>query len=190
VEPTPGAGPRYDRGVIWEPFVLALFLGLIVSAGLYFAYMWPSVEPLDAEPVTTAADSPSAAPVADEVEDEDRIEEHSGATRKAEARKAENKRAAESTDDRKASTKKADDKLAEAKKTADKHAADKKVEPKVDDKKPDEAKVEDKVVDKVEDKVDDDKVTAKADDKKPDDAKAPDDNKEASADSDEASSKS
>ena len=34
VEPTPGAGPRYDRGVIWEPFVLALFLGLIVSAGL------------------------------------------------------------------------------------------------------------------------------------------------------------
>jgi hypothetical protein len=33
--------------VIWEPFVLALLLGLIVSAGLYFAYLWPSVEPLD-----------------------------------------------------------------------------------------------------------------------------------------------
>lgn len=33
--------------VIWEPFVLALVLGLIVSAGLYFAYMWPTVEPLD-----------------------------------------------------------------------------------------------------------------------------------------------
>jgi len=33
--------------VIWEPFVLALVLGLIVSAGLYFAYLWPSVEPLD-----------------------------------------------------------------------------------------------------------------------------------------------
>jgi hypothetical protein len=31
--------------VIWEPFVLALVLGLIVSAGLYFAYLWPSVEP-------------------------------------------------------------------------------------------------------------------------------------------------
>jgi hypothetical protein len=58
VEPTPGAGPRYDRGVIWEPFVLALFLGLIVSAGLYFAYLWPSVEPSEAEPVMAAADSP------------------------------------------------------------------------------------------------------------------------------------
>jgi hypothetical protein len=36
--------------VIWEPFVLALVLGLIVSAGLYFAYLWPSVEPVDEEP--------------------------------------------------------------------------------------------------------------------------------------------
>lgn len=59
VEPTPGARPRYDRGVIWEPFVLALFLGLIVSAGLYFAYLWPSVEPSDAEPVMAGADSPA-----------------------------------------------------------------------------------------------------------------------------------
>jgi hypothetical protein len=59
VEPTPGAGPRYDRGVIWEPFVLALFLGLIVSAGLYFAYLWPSVEPSEAEPVMAASDSPA-----------------------------------------------------------------------------------------------------------------------------------
>jgi hypothetical protein len=31
--------------VIWEPFILALVLGIIVSAGLYFAYLWPSVEP-------------------------------------------------------------------------------------------------------------------------------------------------
>jgi hypothetical protein len=31
--------------VIWEPFVLAVVLGLIVSAGLYFAYLWPSAEP-------------------------------------------------------------------------------------------------------------------------------------------------
>jgi hypothetical protein len=31
--------------VIWAPFILALFLGLVVSAGLYFAYLWPSVEP-------------------------------------------------------------------------------------------------------------------------------------------------
>jgi hypothetical protein len=33
--------------VIWGPFVLALALGMIVSGGLYFAYMWPSVEPED-----------------------------------------------------------------------------------------------------------------------------------------------
>ena len=31
--------------MIWGPFVLAVVLGLIVSAGLYFAYLWPSVEP-------------------------------------------------------------------------------------------------------------------------------------------------
>jgi hypothetical protein len=40
--------------VIWEPFVLALVLGLIISAGLYFAYLWPSIEPLpleDGDPV-------------------------------------------------------------------------------------------------------------------------------------------
>jgi len=48
-EPTPASTPRYDQRVIWEPFVLALFLGLIVSAGLYYAYLWPSVEPLDPE---------------------------------------------------------------------------------------------------------------------------------------------
>lgn len=33
--------------MIWEPFALALVLGLVVSAGLYFAYLWPTVEPLD-----------------------------------------------------------------------------------------------------------------------------------------------
>jgi hypothetical protein len=33
--------------VIWEPFAIALVLGLLISAGLYFAYLWPSVEPLD-----------------------------------------------------------------------------------------------------------------------------------------------
>lgn len=37
--------------VIWEPFVLALVLGLLVSAGLYFAYLWPAVEPLDDDDV-------------------------------------------------------------------------------------------------------------------------------------------
>jgi hypothetical protein len=55
-EPTPGPRSRYDRDVIWEPFVLALFLGLVVSAGLYFAYLWPSVEP-EIEPALAFADS-------------------------------------------------------------------------------------------------------------------------------------
>ena len=35
--------------MIWGPFVLALVLGLLVSAGLYFAYLWPQVEPNDEE---------------------------------------------------------------------------------------------------------------------------------------------
>lgn len=39
--------------MIWEPFVLALFLGLIVSAGLYFAYLWPSVEPTEEDSQAT-----------------------------------------------------------------------------------------------------------------------------------------
>jgi len=46
---TTGGAPRYHPGVIWGPFLLALALGLIVSAGLYFAYLWPSVEP-ESEP--------------------------------------------------------------------------------------------------------------------------------------------
>jgi hypothetical protein len=41
--------------VIWEPFVLALVLGLVISAGLYFAYLWPSVEPVEPEPDDAAA---------------------------------------------------------------------------------------------------------------------------------------
>jgi hypothetical protein len=38
---------------------MALVLGLLVSAGLYFAYLWPSVEPQD-------DDDEDAAAVADE----------------------------------------------------------------------------------------------------------------------------
>jgi hypothetical protein len=45
--------------VIWEPFVLALVLGIIISAGLYFAYLWPAVEPLDEEPAANAAAGPA-----------------------------------------------------------------------------------------------------------------------------------
>jgi hypothetical protein len=47
--------------VIWEPFLLALVLGIIVSAGLYFAYLWPSVEPADDEPVTVSPPSSAEA---------------------------------------------------------------------------------------------------------------------------------
>jgi hypothetical protein len=46
-EPTTGRAARYHPDVIWGPFLLAVALGLIVSAGLYFAYLWPSVEPPD-----------------------------------------------------------------------------------------------------------------------------------------------
>jgi hypothetical protein len=61
-------GARYHPGVIWGPFLLALALGLVVSAGLYFAYLWPQVEPdePDAEaktadpPAETAASEPAA----------------------------------------------------------------------------------------------------------------------------------
>jgi hypothetical protein len=49
--------------VIWEPFLLALVLGIIVSAGLYFAYLWPSVEPID-EPAATLPEAPAVAPTA------------------------------------------------------------------------------------------------------------------------------
>jgi hypothetical protein len=51
--------------VIWEPFALALVLGLIISAGLYFAYLWPTVEPVDEdlpEAVQPEPPAPSEAP--------------------------------------------------------------------------------------------------------------------------------
>ena len=47
--------------MIWEPFLLALVLGIIVSAGLYFAYLWPSVEPVDEEPAPAAEETAAAA---------------------------------------------------------------------------------------------------------------------------------
>jgi hypothetical protein len=64
-------GARYHPGVIWGPFVLALALGLVVSAGLYFAYLWPQVEP-DDEAVATAGGGSAAVaqPAATEAETE------------------------------------------------------------------------------------------------------------------------
>jgi hypothetical protein len=40
--------------VIWEPFVLAAVLGLLVSSGLYFAYLWPGVAPDDTDDGTSS----------------------------------------------------------------------------------------------------------------------------------------
>lgn len=45
--------------MIWEPFALALVLGLVVSAGIYFAFLWPSVEPIDED---EASPPPQPAP--------------------------------------------------------------------------------------------------------------------------------
>lgn len=49
LQPTTSVTSRYHPDVIWGPFVLALALGLVISAGLYFAYLWPSVEPEEPE---------------------------------------------------------------------------------------------------------------------------------------------
>jgi hypothetical protein len=49
MQPTTGRAWRYHPGVIWGPFLLAVALGLIVSAGLYFAYLWPQDAPDDDE---------------------------------------------------------------------------------------------------------------------------------------------
>ncbi len=38
---------------------MALVLGLLMSAGLYFAYLWPSVEPDDDEDDAAAAPEPA-----------------------------------------------------------------------------------------------------------------------------------
>ena len=52
--------------MIWGPFLLALALGLLVSAGLYFAYLWPQVEPDDA----AVAPSPAADDKAEDTGDD------------------------------------------------------------------------------------------------------------------------
>lgn len=47
---------RYVPEVIWGPFLLALALGLVVAAGLYFAYLWPDVDEAPDEPPPPPAD--------------------------------------------------------------------------------------------------------------------------------------
>ncbi|HEY5921000.1 MAG TPA: hypothetical protein VIV11_04985 [Kofleriaceae bacterium] len=47
--------------MIWGPFLLALALGLMVSAGLYFAYLWPQVEPEEPAATPSPAPEPTAA---------------------------------------------------------------------------------------------------------------------------------
>ena len=42
--------------------MLALFLGLVVSAGLYFAYLWPQVEPSEVDPDAEPETSPPRSP--------------------------------------------------------------------------------------------------------------------------------
>ncbi len=42
--------------MVWEPFALAVVMGLLVSAAIYFIVMWPQVEPDDVdEPAALAA---------------------------------------------------------------------------------------------------------------------------------------
>lgn len=35
--------------MIWEPFALAILFGLMISAGIYFVFVWPSIEPEELE---------------------------------------------------------------------------------------------------------------------------------------------
>jgi hypothetical protein len=53
--------------MVWEPFLLAIGFGLAVSAGIYFAILWPQVEPLDDDELAAqaaAAAEPAAEPAA------------------------------------------------------------------------------------------------------------------------------
>ncbi len=46
---------RYGAlAVVWEPFALAVVMGLLVSAAIYFIVMWPQVEPPDDLPAEAA----------------------------------------------------------------------------------------------------------------------------------------
>jgi len=70
VEPTTGGGARYHPCVIWGPFLLALALGFVVSAGLYFAYLWPQVEPDEEGDEVASSEAPAQTEPAPETEAE------------------------------------------------------------------------------------------------------------------------
>jgi hypothetical protein len=59
--------------MVWEPFLLAIGFGLAVSAGIYFAILWPQVEPLDDEELAAldaaGGPTPDVAAVAAAAED-------------------------------------------------------------------------------------------------------------------------
>lgn len=69
-------GGRYGaRAVVWEPFALAVVMGLLVSAAIYFIVMWPQVEPPDDLPTEAAeavADAPASSRDAGGAADGDR----------------------------------------------------------------------------------------------------------------------
>lgn len=46
--------------MVWEPFAIALFLGLLCSATLHFIFVWPHHEPQDDDPGPAPAASPAA----------------------------------------------------------------------------------------------------------------------------------
>ena len=46
--------------MVWEPFALAILFGLLVSAGIYFVFLWPQVAPDDDLP-DAAAEPPAGA---------------------------------------------------------------------------------------------------------------------------------
>lgn len=46
--------------MVWEPFLLAIGFGLAVSAGIYFAILWPQVEPLDDDELASLPAEPAA----------------------------------------------------------------------------------------------------------------------------------
>ena len=54
--------------MVWEPFLLAIGFGLAVSAAIYFAILWPRVEPLDEDELAAlpAAPEPPATAAAEQ----------------------------------------------------------------------------------------------------------------------------